>query len=177
MRAVAVMAGLICGGLASFSEAGQFKIGGIAIDVPGNFEGPVTAQPDARAQTYTFAVRTASPLLSSTVLQVTVYDAAVDVQAGSSADIAKRYLLRMLQGVERRRTEYQQSTSKEIILAGFPGSLVSWKGKANGIGTNGKMYCINSTSGLMFFHVMGGGSAPNADMGAAIKAVESARKY
>jgi hypothetical protein len=39
------------------------------------------------------------------------------------------------------------------------------------------MYCIVTESGLLFFHVMGGGSAPNADMVAAIKAVESARKY
>ena len=112
MRTVAIMTGLICGGLASLSEAGQFQIGGIAIDVPAAFEGPVTTQPDTRAQTYAFTVRTTSPSVASTVLQVTVYDAAEDVQAGGVAGITKRYLLRMLQGVERRRTEYQQTTSK-----------------------------------------------------------------
>jgi hypothetical protein len=174
MRSVALTFGLICGCLASLAEAGQYKIGGIVIDVPTKFEGPVTAQPDARARTYAFTVGTASPLLPSTVLQVTVYNATADGQAGGSADISKRYLLRMLRAVERRRTEYQQSAPKEILLAGFPGSEVSWQGKANGIGTNGKMFCITTKSELLFFHVMGGGSAPNADMAAAIKAVESA---
>jgi hypothetical protein len=30
------------------------------------------------------------------------------------------------------------------------------------------MYCIVTEAGLLFFHVMGGGSAPNTDMAAAI---------
>jgi len=94
MRTVPLAVGLMCGCLAFFAEASQFRFGGLAIDVPTKFEGPVTAQPDERARTYAFTVRTASPLLPSTVLKITVYDTAADVQAGSSADISKRYLLR-----------------------------------------------------------------------------------
>ena len=83
----------------------------------------------------------------------------------------------MLEGIERRRTEYQKTAAKDVRVAGFPGSVASWQGKVNGIGTNGKMFCIVTKSELLFFHVMGGGSTPNADMAAAIKAVESARRY
>jgi hypothetical protein len=84
-------------------RADEFKVDGIVINVPAKFEGPVTAQPDTHARTYAFTVRASSPLLPSTVLQVTVYDAAADAQAGSSADVAQRYLSQMLEGIERRR--------------------------------------------------------------------------
>jgi hypothetical protein len=179
MRKVARVLGLLFIAFAPSVRAGEFKVDGIAIDVPTRFEGPASAQPDTHARTYVFTVRANNALSASTVLQVTASDLATEAQAGGSglADISQRYLLQMLQGIERRRTEYRKSASKEIRLAGFPGSVVSWQGKANGIGTNGKMYCIVAKSELLFFHVMGGGSVPNADMAAAIRAVESARKY
>jgi hypothetical protein len=177
MRAVALVAGLICSGLAALSEAGEFKIGEIAIDVPARFEGPVTAQAGTRARTHAFTVRAPNPLLPSTVLQVTEYHAAEEAHAGSPTDVAQRFLSQMLEGIERRRTEYQKTVAKEVQLAGFAGSVASWQGKANGIGTNGTMFCIVTKSELLFFHVMGGGNTPNADMVAAIKAVENARKF
>lgn len=176
MHKAARLLGLLFITVASSVRAGEFKVDGIAIDVPAGFEGPATAQPDAHARTYVFAIRSTSPLLPSTVLQVAVYDPAAEVEAGSAlADISQRYLMQMLEGVERRRTEYRKTASKEIRLAGFPGSVVSWEGKAQGIGTSGKMYCIATKSAVLFFHVMGG--APNADMAAAIRAVENAHKY
>lgn len=82
----------------------------------------------------------------------------------------------MLQGIKRRRTEYRQLEPKSISLAGAPGAEVTWTGKANGLDTNGEMFCIVSGSGLVFLHVMGGGSSPDADMAAAISAVEKLRK-
>lgn len=162
---------------APFVQAGEFRVSGIVLDVPTRFEGPVSAQPDASAQTHAFTVRAASSLTPSSVLQITAYGAASDDKAERPAAVSQRYLLQMLEGIERRRTEYRASAPQEIRVAGLPGSVVSWQGKANGIGTNGKMYCIVTEAGLLFFHVMGGGSVPNTDMAAAIKAVESARKY
>ncbi|MEO6080912.1 MAG: hypothetical protein ABIQ86_14255 [Steroidobacteraceae bacterium] len=176
MQAVLIL-GLLTIAATSSVRAGEFKIDRVAIDVPAKFEGPISAQPDASAKTYAFTVRASNSLTPSSVLQITVYNGAADVQAGRSADISQRYLSQMLEGIERRRTDYQKSAPKEVRLAGFPGSVVSWQGKTNGIGTNGKMYCIVTPSGLLFFHVMGGGSMPNADMAAAIKAVENVRKY
>jgi hypothetical protein len=177
MRKVVRVLALLTMMCVSSVRAGEFKVDGVAIDVPARFEGPASAQPDAHIRTYAFTVPVTSSMSSSTVLQITVYGAAADVQAGRPEDVSQRYLSQMLEGIERRRTEYQQSASKEIRVAGYPGSEASWQGRANGIGTNGKMYCIVTESGLLFFHVMGGGSAPNADMVAAIKAVENARKH
>jgi hypothetical protein len=179
MRKVVRVLGLLFIVCAPSVRAGEFKIDGVAIDVPGRFEGPASAQSDAHTRSYVFTVRANNALSPSTVLQVTASNPATDAQAGGSglADISQRYLLQMLQGIERRRTEYRKSVSKEVRVAGFPGSVVSWQGKVSGIGTNGKMFCIVTKSELLFFHVMGGGSVPNADMAAAIKAVENARKY
>jgi hypothetical protein len=177
MRKLILVSGLVAMAAMSSLWAGEFKIDGIAIDVPARFEGPIAAQPDAQAKTYAFTILASNSLSPSTVLQITVYNGAADVQAGRSADDSQRYLSQMLEGIERRRTEYQKTPSKEIRVAGFPGSVASWQGKASGIGTNGKMFCIVIKSELLFFHVMGGGSAPNADMAAAIKAVENARRY
>lgn len=177
MRKVVPVLGLLLVVFASSIRADEFKVEGITIDLPARFEGPVSAQPDARAQTYAFAVRATNSLTPSSVLQITVYDATTDVQAERPAAVSQRYLSQMLEGIQRRRTEYRASAPQDIRVAGLPGSMVSWQGKANGIGTNGKMYCIVTEAGLLFFHVMGGGNVPNADMAAAIKAVESARKY
>lgn len=176
MRGVVRILWLLLITVAPSVRAGEFKVNGIALDVPARFEGPAAAQPDTHARTYAFTVPAASPLLPSTVLQVSAY-AAADAKAKRSTAVSQRYLSQMLEGIERRRTEYRASAPEEIRVAGLPGSAVSWQGKANGIGTNGKMYCIVTEAGLLFFHVMGGGSAPNADMAAVIKAVESARKY
>ena len=129
---------------------------------------PVSAQPDASAQTHAFTVPATSSLTPSSVLQITVYGAAADAKAERPAALSQRYLMQMLEGIERRRTEYRASAPQEIRVAGLPGSVVSWQGKVNGIRTNGKMYCIVTEAGLLFFHVMGGGSAPNTDMAAAI---------
>lgn len=179
MREAVRILGLIFVALASSVRAGEFKVDGIAIDVPWRFEGPTSGQPDAHSRTYAFTVHASNVLSPSTVLQVTEYGLATDAQAGRPGlpGITQQYLSQMLQGIGRRRTEYQLSAAKEIRVAGYPGSVASWQGKANGIGTNGKMFCISTNSGLLFFHVMGGGNAPNADMAAAIKAVENARKY
>lgn len=177
MHKVVRVLGLLLVAFVASARAGEFKVGGIAIDVPARFEGPASAQSDAHTRTYAFTVRANNSLSASTVLQITAYDTAADIQAGRPADVSQRYLSQMLEGIERRRTEYQQSASKEVRVAGYPGSVASWQGKANGIGTNGKMLCIIAESELLFFHVMGAGSVPNADMAAAIKAVESARKY
>lgn len=163
--------------LASPVRASEFKIDGIAIDVPEKFEGPaVAAQPDARARTYAFSVRTTTPLQVSPILQISVY-AAAEVRAGRSGDLSQRYLSQMLAGIERRRTDYRQSAVKTIRLAGLPGSAATWQGKANGIDTIGEMFCVIVKTQVLFFHVMGLGSMPNADMAAAIKAVENARQY
>lgn len=175
-RRVVRVLGLFLVLIASSVRAGEFKVNRIVLDVPARFEGPVSAQPDASAQTYAFTVPATSSLTPSSVLQITVYGAAVDARAERPAVISQRYLSQMLEGIERRRTDYRASAPQEIWVAGLPGSVVSWQGKANGIGTNGKMYSIVTESGLLFFHVMGGGSVPNADMVAAIKAVENARR-
>lgn len=177
MSKIIRVCGLLLIAVASSVRADEFKVNGIAIDVPARFEGPVSAQPDASAQTHAFTVRANSSLTPSSVLQITHYGAAAHDKAERSAAVSQRYLLKMLEGIERRRTEYRASAPLEIRVAGSSGSVVSWQGKTNGIGTNGKLYCIVTESGLLFFHVMGGGSVPNADMAAAIKAVESARKY
>lgn len=176
-RIAARILGLLVIAIAQSVRADEFKLNGIAVDVPANFDGPVSAQPDVGAQTHAFSVRAPSSLTPSSVLQVTVYGSITVAEAERPAAVSQRYLSQMLEGIERRRTEYHASAPEEIRVAGLPGSVVSWRGRTNGIGTNGKMYCIVTESGLMFFHVMGGGNAPNADMAAAIEAVERARNY
>jgi hypothetical protein len=73
--------GLLVIAAAPIAQAGEFTIDGIAIDVPARFEGPVSAQPDASAQSDAFTVRAASTLMPYSVLQITVYSAAADPNA------------------------------------------------------------------------------------------------
>jgi hypothetical protein len=160
--------------IATSVQAGDFKVDGIVIDVPDKFAGPIFAKPGAKAKTYAFTIPATTWLSPSTVLQITVYDSAA--QTEQPASVSHQYLSQMLGGIELHRTEYQRTSSKDIRVAGFPGSVVSWQGKANGTWTNGQMFCVVTKSELLFFHVMGGGIEPNADMAAAIKAVENARK-
>lgn len=171
------MAGLLC--LATCSvQAEDFSVAEFVIDVPMRFEGPASAEPDANTKTYAFAVPRVGPSPGA-VLQITfvIQEAALSRHADSELlESSQRYLLQMLQGIERRRTEYQRSEPKSIRLGSVPAAEVAWTGKANGLDTNGKMFCVVSESGLVFFHVMGGGSSPNADMVAAIKAVEQLRR-
>lgn len=176
-KAVRVL-GLVSLAFASSVCAEEFEVSGFVIDVPTRFEGPASAEPDARSKTYAFTVPAAGPSLS-TVLQITVYDPGVDLSRSKNAElteISSRYLLQMLAGIERRRTEYQRSEPRSIRLGGIFGAEVAWSGKANGLETNGKMFCVVAESGLVFFHVMGGGMSPTADMSAAIKAVEQLRR-
>lgn len=167
--------GCLC--LAAFSaQAGDFAVGKFVIDVPTKFAGPVSAAPDAQTKTYAFTAPSVGPTPNA-VLQITAVDPGpASNQHGESAEISHRYLLQMLQGIERRRTDYRRSEPKSIRLADAPAAEVTWNGKANDIETNGRMFCIVSESGLLFFHVRGGGSSPNTDMAEAIKAVEQLRR-
>jgi hypothetical protein len=157
--------------------AQEFEVDGFVIDVPTRFEGPASAEPDANSKTYVVSVP-AIDQSPSTVLQITTYDSGVDLHRSKnseSAEIPRLYLLQMLQGIERR-TEYRRSEPGSIRLAGNPGAEATWTGKADRLLTNGKMFCVVSESGLLFFHVMGGGGSPNPDTAAAIKAVENLRR-
>lgn len=126
MRSVALAFGLIGVCMLPFAEAGQFKIDGIVVEVPKTFDGPTIARPDARAQTHVFAAWSNSPLVPSSVLQITEYGAATDANAGRPEAVSQQYLLQMLEGIERRRTEYRASAPVGIRVAGLPGSVVSW---------------------------------------------------
>ena len=159
-------------------QAAEFGVAGLAIDVPARFEGPVSTEIDGSSKTSAFTVPSAG-LSPATVLQITAVDlggALSQRDDAELAEISQRYLLQMLQGIERRRTEYRRSEPKSIRLGSVPAAEVAWTGKANGLETNGKMFCVVSESGLVFFHVMGGGGSPNVDMAAAIKAIEQLRR-
>ena len=171
------IAGLLCLAVSSV-EAGNFAIDKFVIDIPEKFEGPVSAKPDAHTKTHAFTVPRAETS-SAAVLQITSVNRAIALSQHADSElleISERNLLQMLQGIERRRTEYRRSEPQAIRLAGVPAAEVAWAGKVNGLETNGKMFCVVSESGLIFFHVMGGGGSPNSDMAAAISAVKKLRK-
>lgn len=114
VRRVAWLLGLLLVAFASAASAAEFKAGGVAIDVPRRFEGPTSTQSDAQAKAYAFTVRAASSLTPSSVLQITVYGAAADAKGERPAAVAQRYLSQMLDGIQRRRTEYRASAPHEI---------------------------------------------------------------
>lgn len=178
MQRTGYIVGMACLAFAPLIEAKGFEVGGLFVDVPARFEGPSSAEPNPNSKTYAFVVPSVT-LSPSTVLQITTVDLGVDLsrQKGSQlTEISNQYLMQMLAGIERRRTEYRRSDPISIRLGGIPGVEATWSGKLNGLETNGVIFCVATGAEIIFLHVFGDGAAPNLDMAIAIKAVEGLHK-
>ena len=94
----------------------------------------------------------------------------------SDADATRlrsRYLLQMLSGIERARSEFSQSSPQSIGLGGLMASKVTWKGALHGVPTNGVMYCMVVGPDLVWLHAFGPGNEPDASTSQAIVAIET----
>jgi hypothetical protein len=168
-----------CLGSAHAAQSREFRVTGFSLEVPVKFEGPSVTQPDSASTIYSFTAQQVG-FLQPTILQITSIELGEDLRKKGDPEISgmlRQYLSQMLQGIESRREEYRDSPASHVRLAGAPGAKISWSGKTDGAYTNGMMFCGVTSTGLVFFHVVGSGKSPTTDMAAAIKAVESARRY
>jgi len=155
-------------------HAADFSIGQFLINVPARFQGPVTTKSDAQVLAYSFSVPGSASGLQAVIQETDVRGS--NLSNAELIDISRRYLAKMLQAVERRRSDFRKSEPATIKLAGSPASEVTWTGRTNGVMNNGRLFCVANGSDILFLHVMGAGAVPDADMSAAIKAIQSMRR-
>lgn len=157
------------------AEAAPFSTDGITLDIPVGFEGPVTQNgPDTRA--FAFTKQSLAPSVR-TLLQISIFDAPSGsipptLTKDELSKGSEKYVLDMLKGVERRRTEFKQSTVTHLLLGGTHASKVEWKGRLDGVATNGVMYCVIARGKVVWFHTQDSTNEVTSNMKEAIKAIE-----
>jgi hypothetical protein len=149
----------------------------VEIAAPDGFSGP-----EHRALgpgTETFAYRKDRPLGQvGTLLQVTRHefgDALKNLPESERYPTARKYLLDFLKGIERRRTNYNQSAPTAVSLDSRSAARAEWTGQYDGIDAHGVMYAVIAGTTLYVFHTQDPLTAPAADMQDAIHAIESVK--
>jgi hypothetical protein len=158
-------------------SAANLTVGSVIVDIPSGFQGPTVAAPNTSTRTYAYVVSSVEPG-PSTVIQIT------EIALGDGKPTSKEkteapayYLMQMLSGIERHRTEYVQSKVTPVRIGGVMGTEASWTGRLRGIETRGTMFCRVDSNDILVFHVMGGGRVRSSDYEAAIAAVKAARTF
>ena len=159
------------------SHANEFRVRGYALDLPPAFEGPKVQSEGASRTAYVFSApgaKTGTPV----TLQITTLEQKLPSGANPArlAEVAKRFLVQILAGIERRRVAFRRGPPTSIELAGAPGASIAWTGLYSDLKTNGIMFCVVDENGAVFFHVTGGGYLPDAHMESAIHAIEQLRR-
>jgi hypothetical protein len=155
--------------------AAEARIGALVLSIPPQFKGPISAVPAEHTSTIAYGV-SSSPGTPGTVLQVTRLEGGRPPPNLSEADATRlrsQYLLEMLSGIERARTEFSRSSPQSIRLGGLMASKVTWKGALRGMPVNGVMYCMVVGPDLVWIHAFGPGNKPDASTSQAIAAIET----
>lgn len=161
--------------ISTSTVATEAKIGELVLNVPSQFKGPASSTPaaDTRIVGYTTGDDSGKP---GTVLQVTRLLADGPPPAMSEAETTRmtsRYVLEMLAGVERRRTDFARTSPEVLRLGGLLASKVTWTGKMNGLPMNGAMYCVIVGNELVTLHAFGPGESPDPSTSQAISAIQN----
>lgn len=161
--------------LATSAYGADIAVGPFSIALPRAFIGPIRATPDANSETIAYSSVPTQGQPAANVIQFTRYAigaAPPNTDSNGYAEAAEHYLQQMLQGVERKRTDYVQSPVKRIRLVGHVGTRATWTGKLQGAPLNGVMYCAIIGTDVWFIHVFGAGNRPDVELQAVIAAVE-----
>lgn len=169
-------ASLIVAALATSAvHAETATVGPVVISVPEGFERQQTQRKDGMQVT----AWTKSPLGKNgkTLLQVSVYDFGAQLDQASPKDLAngsEKYLREFLNGIERRRYNFELSPVEPVKLAGLSASRATWKGNSADVTLVGVMYCVIVRKRyVVSFHTQDLGTARTAAMREAMKSIEA----
>jgi hypothetical protein len=162
---------------APLAEAEPFRFEAGVLEIPAGFIGPTEQRRGSELALYGFAKphpgRETSTLLQVTVL--TLPSGAADLPQDEEARAAEKYLLELLAGVARRRTEFVRGDVETIVIDGKAVARVGWRGRADGQQMTGVMYCyLHGRRRLVSFHTQDVDSAPAENRAAAVRAFETA---
>jgi hypothetical protein len=155
--------------------AAPFSTDGITLDIPAGFEGPVT-QNNMDGRAFGYSKQSLAPGIR-TLLQITIVDPGNNANPATLtkeelSQGAEKYVLDFLQSVERSRTEFKKGNVAHLVLGGIPAAKISWQGNAQGIATNGIMYCVIVGGNVVLLHTQDAGNKATGNMREAIGAFE-----
>ena len=152
------------------ARAEPFRFESGTVDIPPGFAGPVEQRKDDWLVVYGF-LRNHPGRQTGTLLQITVFR---PPDGPPEPRELEKYLLELLAGVARRRTEFVRGPVQSIDVSRTPVAKVTWRGRGEGIPMNGVMYCYIDGPRVISFHTQDFDAAGREAMAAAIRAFESA---
>jgi len=172
------MRGYIAILLLSYSVMGYtFDFEGGHISIPQNFEGPITKNMGSQGTAYAFG-RKHSDGKTATLLQLSVFNPGQKFPSLSQKELkeaAAHYLIEILRGVERRRTNFQKSKISYIQISGIPAAKIYWSGSASSRKIEGVMYCYIRNSDVISLHTQDFKEYKGKYISQAVNAFESIR--
>jgi hypothetical protein len=153
----------------------QYEDGPIRLAVPAGFEGPEVQTTSPGFKTAGF-VRDIPGTQRGTVLQVTTIDldaAGLSLPDEGEAHPTESLLDEFLASVERHRDNFQLVSRGRMELSGLPAARGEWRGIGGGRGKHGVIYCVIVGSRVVSFHAQTFDDAPEGDLAAAVRAIES----
>ena len=163
---------LLAGATGAAGESFRFEGG--RIEIPAGFAGPVEQRRGPDLALYGFTKRHPGRE-TATLMQITVLrPPGGPPAAGQEAEAAAKYLLELLAGVERRRTDFERGPVESIVVDGKVAAKVRWRGRAEGQPMTGVMYCYLHGARVISFHTQDLDAAPADGLLAAVHAFETA---
>jgi hypothetical protein len=176
MRAIVTISVAIFLTSPTIARSAEISVGPVTVTLPTAFQGPVRSEPDPKTEIVAYS----SPRQdhsAADVVEVTRYavgSAPPGANEETYAQGAEQYLKQMLQGVERRRTDYSQSTVARVRITGHIGARATWTGALQGVPTNGVMYCVIIGANAWFVHIFGQGDHLDSQLESVAASLEHA---
>lgn len=131
-----------------------FEFEGGVINIPGSFEGPIKKDMGTQGRIYAFR-KLHRDGNGATLLQITVLTPDKKFPPLSDEKLkegASHYLLMMLSGVERRRTNFHKTDIENIRISGVPAAKIHWSGNVKNKIAEGIMYSYIHNSNIISLH-------------------------
>jgi len=110
--------------LASQVRAAGFDTEDFSLEVPADFQGPIT-QPMGNNGNVIAFIKPHPATKTNTLLQITVYNPGTGTQPPEKTrlgSLAERYLGQFMEGVKGRRTNFSSTAPTSVTLGGLPAS-------------------------------------------------------
>lgn len=107
----------------------QTKVNSFSIDLPEGFEGPITQSSgplEIMAFTKPHKGQVTASLIQFSVINIK--EAPSDTGLQSATVTNKEYLMKMLGGIERSRSNFWKGNYREISIAGISANKIEWSG-------------------------------------------------
>jgi len=157
-------------------NAAAAEVGPLVISVPDGFEGPTSSTQDGGVTTAWIKRRPG--YAGGTLLQVSIIDMGASLNglpAAQRGEAAIHDLMEFVNGIGRRREDFELRDIEQVSLAGLPGARVRWTGRLDDTPTVGVMYCVLVGHSVVSLHTQDGGSTITPAMYGAMSAIEAIR--